>query len=208
MNTKGLNRPLSRQNFNFLKLWLKKPTSVGAVMPSSKSLATAMAQEVDLSADGYVVELGGGTGNITAALLSAGVEPERLIVVEQEASLCGVIADRFPHVKVICGDACELDSLLANAGVDQVKAVVSGLPLLSLKEGDCWKILSRVFQVLQQDGNYVQFTYGPRSPIPRAMATAMGIAGRRSNWILDNLPPASVWCYRDARAAQNLRQTA
>ena len=37
------------RNLRFLRLWLKRPVSLGAVMPSSKSLATAMAAEIDSS---------------------------------------------------------------------------------------------------------------------------------------------------------------
>lgn len=189
-----------RDHFRFLRTWLRSPTRVGAVMPSGRSLAAAMASEIDPSIPGAVVELGGGTGNITAALLDSAVAPRDLVVIEQEPSLCRVIAERFPDVKVICGDARRLRRLLREAGIGKVKAVVSGLPLLSMPKRTEHAIMSQVFAVLPEDGVYVQFTYGPRAPISRPIATALDLLGDRSHWVLDNIPPAAVWHYQRREA--------
>ena len=184
------------RNLRFLRLWLQRPVSLGAVMPSSKSLAAAMAAEINPSAPGAVVELGGGTGNITAALLESGIDPKDLVVIEQEAALCRVISTRFPGIRVICGDATRLRRLLREAGINRVKAVVSGLPLLSIPKKAERLIVAQAFSVLAEDGSFVQFTYGPRSPVSRSIASGLDIVGGRSHWVLDNLPPAAVWQYR------------
>ncbi len=196
-----------RENLGFLSLWLKRPSSVGAVIPSSRKLAAAMAQEIDQAQEGVVVELGGGTGKITRAILDSGVAPQNLLVVEREPSLARLIGQKFPGVQVLCGDACELDKLLERAAAGPVKAVVSGLPLLSLPDRVCWEILSRVFTILPESGVFVQFTYGPKSSIPPTMVAALAIQGERSCWVLDNLPPAAVWRYRRA-SARDLRRSA
>src|SRR3546814_5378102 len=47
-----------RRNLEFLGRWLRNPRAVGAVVPSSRSLASAMAAQVDLAAPGAVLELG------------------------------------------------------------------------------------------------------------------------------------------------------
>ena len=54
-----------------------------------------MAARVDTARTGLVVELGGGTGVITAALLARGVAPERLVVVEQSPALAAHLRQRF-----------------------------------------------------------------------------------------------------------------
>ena len=66
----------------FLRSWMEKPLHVGAVMPSSKVLARAMAQFVDPDAAGPIIELGPGTGAITNALIERGVDPAQLVLVE------------------------------------------------------------------------------------------------------------------------------
>src|SRR5262245_64923518 len=45
----------------FIRSWIERPLSIGAVTPSSKMLARAMARYVDPHSDGPVVELGPGT---------------------------------------------------------------------------------------------------------------------------------------------------
>ena len=63
----------------FLRSWIERPLTVGAVTPSGKILARAMARYVDPNSTGPVVELGPGTGPVTEALVAAGVDPSRLV---------------------------------------------------------------------------------------------------------------------------------
>jgi len=85
---------------------------------------------------------------------------------------------------------------LRSAGIGPVKAIVSGLPLLSIPERICLRIVSEAMDVLGEDGVLVQFTYGPASPVSRRILTRLGLSAERSNWVVDNIPPASVWRYR------------
>jgi phosphatidylethanolamine/phosphatidyl-N-methylethanolamine N-methyltransferase len=184
-----------RDNLRFLKLWLRRPVSVGAVLPSGKSLALAMAEQIDPAVPGAVIELGGGTGSITAALLRHGVPREDLVVFERERALVNLLRLRFPGVRVIHGDARHMAGLIAQAGVGPVKAVVSGLPLLSLSVSDCHEIVTQAFATLRPDGVMVQFTYSPVSPVSRQLRRRLDIIGDRVAWVLDNVPPASIWTY-------------
>jgi phosphatidylethanolamine/phosphatidyl-N-methylethanolamine N-methyltransferase len=197
-----------RDNLSFLKLWLRKPASLGAMLPSSKSLASAMAEQIDPSAPGAVIELGGGTGSITAALLDSGIAPGNIVVLEREAALCRLLRKRFPEVRVMRGDARDLARLLARAEIHQVKTVVSGLPLLSMPLGVERAVIAAAFKVLPEDGALVQFTYGPRAPVSRAIARGLDIVGERADWVLDNLPPAAVWHYRRRAALPELKRSA
>ena len=196
-------RARARQDeLGFFLLWLRRPGRVGAVVPSGRALARAMAAHIDLEAPGAVVELGGGTGSITKAILRAGVAPEDLIVVEREAKLCRVIEARFPGVRVLCADARRLDELLAEAGVTRVKAVVSGLPLLAMDQDDCREVLGAAFSALDAEGEFLQFTYSPASPVSQETRGLLGIVGKRAEWVLSNLPPAAVWRYRRSPAQE------
>jgi hypothetical protein len=60
------------------------------------------------------------------------------------------------------------------------------------------RILAQVFEVLVQDGVFVQFTYGPLSPVPRCITRSLELVKDRSAWVLRNVPPASVWRYSRA----------
>ncbi len=184
------------ERLKFLGLWLRRPASLGAVAPSSRELAQAMAAEINPERPGSVVELGGGTGSITAALRDAIPDPTQLLVVEKEPRLCRLLSARFPDTRIVQGDAQLLAALLTETQTPQVKVIVSSLPLLSLPSAVCRKIVHECFDVLGEDGMLVQFTYGPLSPIPRDLARRLAIRGERGSWVLENLPPATVWRFR------------
>lgn len=179
----------------FFRQWLRRPLRIGAVAPSSRDLAEAMARLVPNPPQGPVIELGGGTGPVTAALLDAGIPPEQLYVIEREPQLHRHLVRRFPRAHVLCGDAAALTSLLHPLGVRDAAAVVSSLPLLSMKRGVQRAILAESFAMLAPGAPLIQFTYGLFSPVPRR---AFGVEGHPESVVLSNLPPARVWVYRKA----------
>jgi phosphatidylethanolamine/phosphatidyl-N-methylethanolamine N-methyltransferase len=174
------------------KLWLKNPRKIGAVAVSSAELAAAMARQVPRG-PGYVVELGGGTGSVTKALLKAGTQPDKLIVLERDPTLHKLLQERYPGVRVLLGDAAKLQPLLKREGIDHVKAIVSSLPLVSMKRSLQDRITAQIFYVLEPGAPLIQFTYSLFSPIPRRR---FGVHGEVGDRVLQNLPPASVWVYR------------
>jgi len=185
-----------------LKLWLKNPMKIGAVAASSPELAAAMARHIPLREPGYVVELGGGTGPVTRAILKSGVPRDRLVVVERDPTLHRHLAERYPGVMVLLGDAMHLQALLKRARVAPVKAVVSSLPLLSMKKAIQHRIGAQVFEVLEPGAPMIQFTYGLFSPLKNRQR--LGVSGAVQDRVLQNLPPASVWLYRRGRRHHGL----
>src|ERR1700712_1741918 len=93
----------------FIGRLLTPPKTVGAIAPSSKALARAMAAQIDAGATGPVLELGPGTGVATGALIARGVAPERITAIEYDADFAQLVAQRFPRVKVLNGDAFNLE---------------------------------------------------------------------------------------------------
>ena len=177
---------------------------MGAIAPSSHCLASAIAREVDYNLPGVVVELGAGTGSITTALIENASDPGRIVVVEREASLCRLLRKRFPFIRVIRGDARNLERLIAGEDIGPVKAVVSGLPLLNMGKQDRGEIIDQCFAIMPPDGVLVQFTYGSVAPVPRSVARRSGIAGERAGWVLRNLPPAAIWRYSRNESAPSV----
>ncbi len=182
------------RHFRFFRLWLQKPRQVGAILPSSPALAQAMAERVDAAAPGAVVEFGGGTGSITKALLRKNAAD--LFVIEREPALVTVLQERWPDLRVFCADVREVKALMAQVDVTRVKAVVSGLPLLSMPLNLRRDILRAAFQVLAPGGVFIQFTYGRKSSVPEPLCRRLGLVARRVTWIVSNVPPAAVWEYR------------
>lgn len=188
----------------FLKRWLRRPLAMGAVVPSGRLLAEAMARATlaaiaDLP--GHVVELGAGTGQVTKSLLAAGIPPHRLALVERDPELAAFLRRHFPEPKIIEGDAARLPRLLAAQGIDQIAAVVSSLPLLSLPAEVVNGIVHGVFDTLPRGAALVQFTYGPTPPVPRDLREKLHLAGVSGRRIWRNVPPAVVWTFRRPPAA-------
>ena len=80
---------------------IANPAQMGAWLPSSRVLSKAIASQVNLRSSGYVLELGGGTGAVTRALLKHGVSPEKLIVIERSNAMVRHLRQKFPQVRVI-----------------------------------------------------------------------------------------------------------
>ena len=179
----------------FLASWLRAPMQVGALMPSSAALARCMAAQIHPREPGTVIELGPGTGTVTRALLAQGLSPENLVIVERDANFCHLLRNRFPGVRILHADAKTLRGILASEGIEQPRAVVSSLPLLSLDFSTQREILSQSIEALHPKGSFVQFTYGLRSPVHPVLQRRLRLHGRPVARILRNLPPAVIWRY-------------
>jgi phosphatidylethanolamine/phosphatidyl-N-methylethanolamine N-methyltransferase len=194
-----------RETALFFLRWLKSPARIGAVAPSSRQLARAMARQVAAIGTDPVIELGGGTGSVTRALLESGIAPERLVVVERDERLFRILQRHFPGVRVVRGDARRLRQLLAPLGITKAAAVVSSLPLISLPRQTGLRIVAESFALLGEGRPLVQFTYGLTSPLARER---LGLKGRITARIWANLPPAFVWRYERPRHRQELSRVA
>ena len=184
---------LNKADRIFLTRWLRDPLGTAALVPSGADLARLMARQVDASRPGMVVELGAGTGVITEALLAAGIPPSRLVVLERDAVLYRLLRTRLPGVAAIREDAVNLIAGLAERGIASVSTVVSSLPLLVMSDRQRQAILDQARTLLDDDGGFVQFTYGPNCPIPRRKLGAWGWQARPVGTAWMNLPPATVW---------------
>ena len=193
-SVRALKKPLRLDDeVRFLRSWIEKPLHMGAVMPSSKLLARTMAQYVDVDSKGPVIELGPGTGAITNALLEHGVDQKRLVLVEYNPGFCALLRDRYPHARVVQGDAYALRDSLGDLLDAPASAVVSGLPLVTKPMLTRLKLMRDAFLALAPGGPFVQFTYSVAPPIPKSLP---GVSTEASERIWMNLPPARVWVYR------------
>lgn len=173
----------------FLRELLSHPKAMGAALPSSNKLARTIARQIPLNNYHQVVELGGGTGVITAGLLAHGIDPKKLIIIERSLALSKHLNKRFPELHVINGDARDLKQLLNTETIPPVDIIVSGLPLRSLPSATVKTIGEQIERVLTPQGLFVQFTYGLFSkPLPPSLHLQC-IYSKHVWW---NLPPARV----------------
>jgi phosphatidylethanolamine/phosphatidyl-N-methylethanolamine N-methyltransferase len=169
------------------------PSMMGALFPSSKRLAYSLAQQISTNPPGLIVELGAGTGAITAALINQKNLFHQLIVIERSAKLSNHLTQRFPGLSIIEGDACHLHKLINQSTSSPIQTIVSSLPLRTLSPVIVKKIGNEINQVLIKGGLYIQYTYSlwgkPLCPSPQLKLI-------HQQWIWQNLPPARIDVFR------------
>jgi len=177
----------------FFKVWIQNPKQTGALSASSQTLTSEIAQLVDHDGSGTIIELGGGTGAITDALLQKGVSPGRLIVIEKNPYMADALLRRFPNVCTIQQDASRLGQIVHSEQATQINTIISRLPMLLLGKRKQYAILRQAFNLLEPSGSFLQFTYGPFTPVCRQILDRLGIKGERASYVWRNAPPAIVW---------------
>jgi phosphatidylethanolamine/phosphatidyl-N-methylethanolamine N-methyltransferase len=197
--TPDARRPRSREatpssdRHIFFRHWLKNPLGIAALTPSSDKVGRSMARAIDLSRPGAVLELGGGTGGVTRGLIDAGCPIERLVVIEREPDLARYLQRRFQGLRVICGDACDCATLLAEARIERLAAVVSSLPIKWFPRQGQRAVLEGCFERLGPGGSFVQLTNALASPLP---AAELGLEGEEVRRIWAHFLPVQIWRYR------------
>ncbi len=180
-----------RQTVRFLAQSLTRFRTTGAVLPSSAKLARAVADAVPpLDSGAVIVELGPGTGVLTRELLRR-FPRHHLIAVEFNPVFAERLRRELPQADIVTGCASRLRPILADLGIatEDVGAVVSGLPLLSLPRDLRESIVDSVSDILSPGRRFVQFTYSKRA-WSRNAPVGFKLEKTRRVWL--NVPPASV----------------
>jgi phosphatidylethanolamine/phosphatidyl-N-methylethanolamine N-methyltransferase len=174
---------------HFFRGWIRNPLAMGAFAPSGKSLAKLMAKDVGPSA--RVIELGAGTGTVTAALLENGVAPGNLYIVERDPQFVKILERRFPRCRVIAADALELDEQLGQSTLFDF--VISGLPLLCFPPEKRHRVMQQAMNMLKPHGRLHQFTYAGRCPVDRELRALLHVESTLLGIAALNLPPGFVY---------------
>ncbi|MDM8568848.1 methyltransferase domain-containing protein [Thiotrichales bacterium HSG1] len=180
----------------FAREVLRNPKAMGTACESSPRLAKAIANFVPVDKPGYVLELGGGTGIVTEALLQRGIAPENLISVELSPSFADYLQHKFPQVRIINGDALHLKDLLGEDS-ERVHTIVCGLPFRTLPHVQVHGIVKQVDDITSNNsGIYIQFTYDLSGKAPFLPHHFKRI---NHKIIWRNIPPARINVYNSER---------
>ncbi len=182
----------------FLRRWMANPLQMGSVVPSSPALCRRIAARVERGADEYVVELGAGTGVVSRALLSAGVPPDRLAVVEIVPDMADFLQRELPGAHVLCADAFALPQVLPQQWQGRIGTVICGIPLVLLPLHQQRRFVEAVEAVAPGRG-FLLYSYCITSPLPWRK---LRLTAERVAWTPQNIPPASVWRYRPLPTAR------
>ena len=171
----------------FLAHFLRSPSLVGGVVPSSRALARTLSRH----ASGFeaIVELGAGAGSVTR-WLAADHPRAALTIVERDVAMARRIARGWPRARVYAGCVHEhAERLLAQPAAS---VAVSSLPFRSLPADLAQATIGVIerFLLAHPARRLVQYTYGLRAPFA---FDSPSLAWRREERVWPNVPPATVW---------------
>lgn len=187
-----------KEHVKFFGQYVLKPRAVGAVSPSSPSLARKMLEWIDWPNVGTVVEYGPGTGAFTKHILSRMQPAARFLAIEVNPKFIDVLSRRYPEVRVYQDSVENVQPICRQEGIDEVDAIISGLPWASFRKKDQAKYLRAMMGVLKPGGCFATFAYLQGLLLPagrrfRGMVRQYFSHVETSRTAWANLPPAFVY---------------
>jgi phosphatidylethanolamine/phosphatidyl-N-methylethanolamine N-methyltransferase len=188
----------------FLKEFVRDPVQLGAVAPSGPELAKLMVEAAELRPGQVVVELGAGTGPMTAEILAQRPDGP-FVALEPNPPLAEGLRLRFPGARIEQRYAQDLRAILGEMGQERADRVVSSLPWAIWSDELQAEVFAAILDVLADDGRMVTFAYVHALMLPAARRLRRALESRfeevrttRVAWW--NVPPALVYvCDRPRR---------
>lgn len=192
-----------REHVLLFSRFIRNPRTVGALAPSSRALAAAMVEGLDLARPGHVVELGPGTGAFTGTIAERLGKDTRFLAVDIDATFVQQIRKRWPDIECVCASAERLDDLVAAREMFPVDHILSGLPFVSLPPPMTRQILETVTAVLRLGGTFTTFQYMHSYALPQAVSFRRDMTARMGavpvvRTVLRNMLPAMVLTWQKA----------
>ncbi|MFO7907687.1 MAG: class I SAM-dependent methyltransferase [Planctomycetota bacterium] len=180
---------IARDYRKFFREFLFHPKAVGTVSPSSTNLARHLADAVDWDHASTVLEYGPGTGVITGEIVSRLPNQTEFYAIEISSEFARILRERFPNIGILEGSVGNAKTLCETEGLEQVDAIVSGLPWAAFPEDEQDTYLDATAEVLKPGGQFISFGHLQGLLLP---------AGRRfrkklSNYFSDVRVSKPVW---------------
>lgn len=190
-----------RDDVAFVLQALRSLTRIGAIAPTSPGVARRMASLVPPGPGRIVVELGAGTGAISAAIGPRLGEGARHLAVEREPELLDALRRKAPWAEQVLGDAQDLSGRLKDLGVSQADVVLSSLPWANFDPDLQRRILGQVIESLAPDGLFATIAYRPTRMTERSRAFRAALLTSFDDVSISptlwaNLPPTRLYVCR------------
>lgn len=178
---------------SFIKQYITKPRTVGAIFPSSKYLAKRMIENIDFNCASYIVEYGPGTGVFTEIMIKKRKRDTKILLFESNKEFYNLLLSKYkdePNLYIINDSAECIEKYLIRYNIPWVDYIVSGLPFASLPHNVSTNILKQAQKLLKDNGKFITFQY---------TLLKKDFIGQYFNelsiiWEVRNLPPAYVFC--------------
>lgn len=183
------------ENIQFLQAFLKNPTKVGSITPSSPELARKMIDGIRPDRNNVVLELGVGTGAITKFLEQIVPDDRSYLGIEIDPALVSVLNKNYPNLKIVRGSASEAVEIHKKSGLGKVTHIICCLPFASLPNKVGEQIHHEIEKFMEQGCTFRTFQYAhgfyfPASVKLREFMRNRYGKSRKSPLVVKNVPPA------------------
>lgn len=175
----------------FARNFLKSPSMLGSVIPSSPFLVKDMLAQIDWNRARVVVEFGPGIGTITREALKRMRPDAVLIVIELNEDFVRYLRDaiRDPRLRVVHESAANVRRILAKQGFVSADYIISSIPC-SLMPGPLrQQIVIESRRALNEEGSLLLFQYN-RTLLPYLNSSFSSV---KQNFQLFNILPALIF---------------
>lgn len=192
-NNVQMPRARHRDWWIFFNNFLKRPTQVAYLFPSSRFIEYRIAKAANLRQAKYIVELGPGTGGTTQSILRNMGEQAELLVIEINKDFCHHIKKHIkdPRLKIFNGGAEDMEVAMRELGWRHADVVLSGIPFSSIKRQIGRKIIQTIHKLLAKDGRFV--AYQLRDTVKKLGTEIMGVPITEIE--PRNLPPMKIFTW-------------
>ena len=198
-----VSRERWQDHWLFLRHFRKSPRTVGAIAPSSRRLACAMLDGLDLAPgrSTRVVELGPGTGAITSEIARRLPDDAICLAIDLDPVFIARVSARWPRIDSICDRAERLVEIAHSRQLLPIDHIISGLPFASLPSASARAIADAIVASLRVGGTFTTFQYAHAYGFPSAVSVRQTLsrdmnAEPERTLVVGNLPPALVLRWR------------
>src|SRR5438132_10052338 len=118
----------------FLREFIVRPATTGAIAASSRFLAQTMLEDVELNTADAVLEYGPGTGVFTEFVLGELKPGAKFAAIELNPHFSELFKRRYPRVPLFQDSVADVRRICDHAGMGSVDCIISGLPWAAFPE--------------------------------------------------------------------------
>jgi phospholipid N-methyltransferase len=152
-----------KQTRLFALNFIKHPTMLGSLIPSSSFLIRRLLSQIDWRTARVIVEYGPGAGTITAHMLRRMHSDARIVVFEMNDDFVQFLRREFndPRLHIVHGSAANVRDELERLQLKNVDYIVSGIPYSTMPADVRESILNTSRAILQKQGAFLVYQFSP-----------------------------------------------
>jgi phospholipid N-methyltransferase len=179
--------------------FIKNPLRTGAIVPSSKKLASLIANSAKIKNAKLIVELGSGSGIFTGEILKHKHDKTKFFSLEINKDLANKVQKKYPKSRIYADSIENIKKYLGKQGLPKkIDYIVSGLPWASFDTKMQDKFLKEIYNNLSSDGEFRTYAYVHASCFPNAISFKRKLEKKfskvaKSRIVWNNIPPAFIY---------------